>query len=44
MGLMIASKELKKFKFQRVVAQWIQTDHLAVYLGIPMALKLEWDS
>ncbi|KAF7831952.1 uncharacterized protein G2W53_014285 [Senna tora] len=38
------SKEDKKYKFKRVVAQVSQTDRFALYLGILVDLMLEWDS
>ncbi|KAF7832016.1 uncharacterized protein G2W53_014390 [Senna tora] len=38
------SKEDKKYKFKRVVAQVSQTDRFALYLGIRVDLMLEWDS
>ncbi|KAF7812577.1 uncharacterized protein G2W53_033553 [Senna tora] len=38
------TNELKKYMFKRVVSQVIQTDCLALYLGIRLTLKLEWDS
>ncbi|KAF7812557.1 uncharacterized protein G2W53_033533 [Senna tora] len=44
MGFVNAWKELKKYKFKRVVSQVCQTDRLALYLGIRGAVKLEWDT
>ncbi|KAF7844348.1 uncharacterized protein G2W53_001253 [Senna tora] len=38
------SKELKKNKFKRVVAQVSQTDRFALCLGIRVDLMLEWGS
>ncbi|KAF7800817.1 uncharacterized protein G2W53_044699 [Senna tora] len=38
------SKELKKYKFKRVIAQVSQTDCIAMYLGIRIDLMLEWGS
>ncbi|KAF7835476.1 uncharacterized protein G2W53_010335 [Senna tora] len=35
------SKEFKKYKFKRVVAQVSQTDRFALYLGIRVDLMLE---
>ncbi|KAF7808044.1 uncharacterized protein G2W53_040205 [Senna tora] len=36
------SKELKKFKFKRVIAQVSQTDRSVLNLGIRVDLMLEW--
>ncbi|KAF7842028.1 uncharacterized protein G2W53_004326 [Senna tora] len=38
------SKELKKYKFKRLVAQANQTDRFALYLGIRVDLMLKWGS
>ncbi|KAF7842082.1 uncharacterized protein G2W53_004380 [Senna tora] len=38
------SKELKKYKFKRLVAQSNQTDRFALYLGIRVDLMLNWGS
>ncbi|KAF7812584.1 uncharacterized protein G2W53_033560 [Senna tora] len=37
-------EEFKKYKFNRVVAQESQTDRFALYFGIQVDVKLEWDS
>ncbi|KAF7807580.1 uncharacterized protein G2W53_039741 [Senna tora] len=38
------SKNLKKHKFKRVVAQVSENDRFALYLGIRVDLMLEWGS
>ncbi|KAF7814956.1 uncharacterized protein G2W53_028925 [Senna tora] len=38
------SKDFKKHKFERVVAQVSQTNAFALYLGIRVDLMVEWDS
>ncbi|KAF7807355.1 uncharacterized protein G2W53_039516 [Senna tora] len=38
------SKELKKYKFKRVVAQVSQTIRFVVYLGVRADLMLKWGS
>ncbi|KAF7812575.1 uncharacterized protein G2W53_033551 [Senna tora] len=38
------SKEFKKYKFKRVVAQESEIDRFTLYLAIRVDLKLEWDS
>ncbi|KAF7807561.1 uncharacterized protein G2W53_039722 [Senna tora] len=40
----LISKELKKYKFKRVVAQVSQTDRFALYLGIRVVLMPDWGS
>ncbi|KAF7831989.1 uncharacterized protein G2W53_014322 [Senna tora] len=38
------SREDKKYKFKRVIAQVSQTNRFALYLGIRVDLMLGWDS
>ncbi|KAF7842060.1 uncharacterized protein G2W53_004358 [Senna tora] len=38
------SKDLKKYKFKRVVAQVSQNDRFALHMGVRVDLMVEWGS